>query len=74
MMNLCKSAGGGISARTKSLRERFSSKRSYSELSFKDSSASSTPTGETPPPALQPTRSFYGRHSSTRAPKLPQQV
>ncbi|KAI1301274.1 Pleckstrin homology domain-containing family G member 7 [Halotydeus destructor] len=40
-MNLCKSAGGGITARTKSLRERFSSKRSYSELSFKDTSSTS---------------------------------
>lgn len=45
-MNLCKS--GLISARTKSLREKFSRNRSYSELSFKDtnttSSLVSTPT------------------------------
>ncbi|RWS31590.1 uncharacterized protein B4U80_11332 [Leptotrombidium deliense] len=40
-MNICKTAGG-ISARTKSLREKFSSKRSYSELSFKDTLMSST--------------------------------
>lgn len=47
-MNLCKS--GIISARTKSLREKFSRHRSYSELSFKEtnnivsSSLVSTPT------------------------------
>lgn len=45
-MNLCKS--GLISARTKSLREKFSRNRSYSELSFKEtnttSSLVSTPT------------------------------
>lgn len=39
-MNLCKSSG--ISARTKSLRERFSSKRSYSELSFAAPSTSTS--------------------------------
>ncbi|XP_015790471.1 uncharacterized protein LOC107367281 [Tetranychus urticae] len=43
-LNLCKSRGGGISARTKSLREKFSSKRSYSELTFKDSTTSLTET------------------------------
>ena len=42
-LNLCKSRGG-ISARTKSLREKFSSKRSYSELTFKDSTTSLTET------------------------------
>ena len=45
-MNLCKS--GLISSRTKSLREKFSRNRSYSELSFKEtnttSSLVSTPT------------------------------
>ena len=40
IMNLCKSSG--ISARTKSLRERFSSKRSYSELSFAAPSTSTS--------------------------------
>lgn len=39
-MNLCKS--GLISARTKSLREKFSRNRSYSELSFKDSNTTSS--------------------------------
>ncbi len=63
-MNLCKS---GISARTKSLREKFSRNRSYSELSFKDSSASSTPTGEAPP-----FRSSGRKYS--RNPLLPEQV
>ncbi|XP_074600156.1 uncharacterized protein LOC141854391 [Brevipalpus obovatus] len=44
-MNLCKPrTSGGISARTKSLREKFSSKRSYSELTFKDSTTSLTET------------------------------
>lgn len=39
-MNLCKTSG--ISARTKSLREKFSSKRSYSELSFAAPSTSTS--------------------------------
>ncbi len=65
-MNLCKS---GISARTKSLREKFSRNRSYSELSFKDSSASSTPTGEAPP-----FRSSGRKYSRNNAPMLPEQV
>lgn len=39
-MNICKS--GGISARTKSLREKFSSKRSFSELSFAAPSTSTS--------------------------------
>ncbi len=65
-MNLCKS---GISARTKSLREKFSRNRSYSELSFKDSSASSTPTGEAPP-----FRSSGRKHSRSNVPMLPEQV
>ncbi|CAG2177058.1 unnamed protein product, partial [Oppiella nova] len=63
-MNLCKS---GISARTKSLREKFSRNRSYSELSFKDSSASSTPTGEAPP------FRYTTRHSRSYVPMLPEQ-
>lgn len=39
-MNICKSTG--ISARTKSLREKFSSKRSFSELSFAAPSTSTS--------------------------------
>lgn len=41
-MNICKSAGGGITARTKSLREKFKQKRSYSELSFAAPSTSTS--------------------------------
>ncbi|XP_054164293.1 uncharacterized protein LOC128961975 [Oppia nitens] len=65
MMNLCKS---GISARTKSLREKFSRNRSYSELSFKDSSTSSTPTGDAPP-----FRYSVRTHSRGYIPTLPEQ-
>ncbi|CAG2110383.1 unnamed protein product, partial [Medioppia subpectinata] len=57
-----------ISARTKSLREKFSRNRSYSELSFKDSSASSTPTGEAPP-----FRYSTRQLSRSHVPMLPEQ-
>ncbi|KAI2800404.1 prolactin receptor [Blomia tropicalis] len=45
-MNICKS--GLISARTKSLREKFSRNRSYSELSFKESAPTTSSLISTP--------------------------
>lgn len=62
-MNLCKS--GIISARTKSLREKFSKNRSYSELSFSESPSSLlvTPT-EPSSPSAPPRKTGHAPHAA----------
>ena len=68
-MNICKSSG--LSARTKSLREKFSSKRSFSELSF---AAPSTSTSSLAASESSATRSgsFRSSRSSSRRIKAEQ--
>lgn len=73
-MNICKSAGGGISARTKSLREKFSSKRSYSELSFAGTSTSTvslTASDSSRAGSFRRPRSSRGSSSASNAPAAP---